>query len=378
MTRHSQVYLREEDISIHVPNSLGKPEIPIEIRRKWQRLIDLLSRSYQLPASLVMKMTETTMKVFLSSRSEGNPYSRDAEDTLGHGLYCETVIGRNESLEVPDAREISAWTDNPDIRLGMISYLGFPLRWPDGAVFGTICSLDSRKREYDDVFRDLIRTFKEIIELDLKRELELKAVSEDKRVLDHTLREIHHRIKNHFFMVSAYIQMQRMLRNESIDDLFNGIESRVKAIGLVHEKIYKSKNLNPDTAAYIDDLSRLVVTGITDAPIDIRLDVESVRLGKKLTNLGIVLVELITNSLKHGITKIPDPRISISIRCDEDAVRFVYSDNGIGFEGQTEDGLGTTILKGFARSVEGQINISGDDGFRAEILFTVRDDERFR
>ena len=73
-----------------------------------------------------------------------------------------------------------------------------------------------------------------------------------------------------------------------------------------------------------------------------------------------------------------DPGISILLQSEGDAVRFVYQDNGVGFETEPEDGPGTTILKGFARSVEGQLDISGSDGYRAEFLRTVKDDDRFK
>ena len=168
MATHSNVYLREEKKNVRVSNGLNNPEIPPAVRKKWQKLIDLLSKIFAVPASLIMQITDTDMQVFLSSQSADNPYVEGTEDSLGHGLYCETIIGRNAMLEIHDSLESPDWKDNPDVKLDMISYLGFPLRWPDGAVFGTISSLDSKKREYSHSFTELMKTFQEIVEMDLK------------------------------------------------------------------------------------------------------------------------------------------------------------------------------------------------------------------
>jgi signal transduction histidine kinase len=84
-------------------------------------------------------------------------------------LYCETVIGTQNKLVVPDALESSVWSiNNPDINLNMISYLGLPLNWPDGEVFGTVCFLDNKKNYYNKDYEDLLKQIKEHIENDLE------------------------------------------------------------------------------------------------------------------------------------------------------------------------------------------------------------------
>jgi diguanylate cyclase (GGDEF)-like protein/PAS domain S-box-containing protein len=60
------------------------------------------------------------------------------------------------------------WDHNPDIELGMISYLGLPLRWPGGEIFGTICILDTKHNSYSGVYRDLLERFRDSIQLHLE------------------------------------------------------------------------------------------------------------------------------------------------------------------------------------------------------------------
>lgn len=122
-------------------------EIPEDVVQRWQDAVDLLARLVGVPAALIMRAEPPYIEVFRASRSEGNPYQVGHREHLA-GLYCEQVIHTKERLLVPDARKEPEWAQNPDIKLGMVSYLGYPLLWPNGEVFGTICVLDTRENPY--------------------------------------------------------------------------------------------------------------------------------------------------------------------------------------------------------------------------------------
>jgi hypothetical protein len=111
--------------------------------QKWQEIIDLLAEVLHVPSALIMKVEPPNIRVFVCSESEENPYERDELACLSTGLYCETVMKTRRLLLVPNALVDQEWNANPDIKLGMISYMGVPVAWPDGEVFGTICVLGS-------------------------------------------------------------------------------------------------------------------------------------------------------------------------------------------------------------------------------------------
>ena len=112
-----------------------------------------------------MKIDLPDIKVFLSSESDGNPYEvGDSERLAGSGLYCEWVINHQSKLVVPNALESILWNKNPDIKLGMISYMGFPIHWPDGEVFGTTCVLDSKENPYNEGYSNALSLFARYIE----------------------------------------------------------------------------------------------------------------------------------------------------------------------------------------------------------------------
>ena len=103
--------------------SMNTLQVPPNIIQKWQEIVDLLAEVLSVPSALIMKVEPPNIRVFLRSASEGNPYHRDELASLNTGLYCETVMNTRRLLLVPDALSDREWNANPDIKLGMISYM---------------------------------------------------------------------------------------------------------------------------------------------------------------------------------------------------------------------------------------------------------------
>ena len=144
-------------------------EIPEATLENWQEIVDILSEIIGIPAGLIMRLTGSDIEVLVSSNSDGNPYHPgDKEHFWGSGLYCETVIKSQDLLLVPNALADVDWKDNPDVKIGMISYLGFPIQLPDGSPFGTICVLDNKENAYSVKFEKLMSRFRNILQSDLE------------------------------------------------------------------------------------------------------------------------------------------------------------------------------------------------------------------
>jgi len=157
-------------------------DIPDRKLSTWQRIADLLASSSGVPAALIMRAHPSEIEVFISSHSDGNPYKQNERAQLNSGLYCETVMSTGEPLLVPNALSDPVWDHNPDIELGMVFYLGFPLRWPSGETFGTICVLDRENNQKETNNRELMALLAKIIENDLEGFFE---VAELKQSLEH-------------------------------------------------------------------------------------------------------------------------------------------------------------------------------------------------
>jgi PAS domain S-box-containing protein len=204
---------------------LHNTRVPAEILQKWQEIVDLLADIVHVPSALIMRVEPPNIKVLVSSDSNGNPYEPDEAVSLNTGLYCETVMNTRQPLLVPDALQDEAWKSNPDIKLGMISYLGVPISWPDGAIFGTICVLDKKSNEYSELYLKLLLQWRSVLQADLRsiantqREIEQRDAKIrrlfDSNIIGITIRDLEGQI------LDANTEFLRMVGCDQ-DDLLSG------------------------------------------------------------------------------------------------------------------------------------------------------------
>ena len=145
--------------------------IPSDVLRKWQRIVDLLANIVHVPSAVVCKLEPpdyTYYRVVANSNSEGNPIPMDQTFSMDIGTFCETVIKNREPLLVANALEDDQWKSAPEIQVGLVSYLGFPVSCPDGRVFGTICVLDDKTNRYSDLYQELLMHCRDVLEGDLR------------------------------------------------------------------------------------------------------------------------------------------------------------------------------------------------------------------
>ena len=140
-------------------------QVPSEIVSKWQEIVDLLAEIVHVPSALIMRAEPPGIKVFISSSPKRKPCDVVSLDT---GFCCETVMKTRQSLLVPDAREDERWKLCPDSDLGLISYLGVPIAWPDGEIFGTLCVCDNKRNEYSGLYLKLMLLWRDVLQADLK------------------------------------------------------------------------------------------------------------------------------------------------------------------------------------------------------------------
>lgn len=149
-------------------NTLPDINIPDKMVQSWQETIDIMAKILNVPAGLIMRVHDAEIEVFVRSSNSENVYEKGEKAKLNTGLYCETVMDTQQPLIVPDAFADPLWDKNPDIELNMISYLGVPLMWPNGEVFGTVCVLDGKANSYSDLYLELVNQFKQSVQLGLK------------------------------------------------------------------------------------------------------------------------------------------------------------------------------------------------------------------
>lgn len=368
-----------KDLVLVPITSPEKPPITKDIEGKWQTLVDLMAKVLDVPSGLIMRLDESSIQVFTKSRQKENPYHEHEKANLSTGLYCETVVGKRNSLLVPDAREDPKWKDNPDVSLNMISYLGFPILWPDGEVFGTLCVLDNKKNKYSDLYIELMSQFKDVLEQDLKileERDDFKKQNLNKELL---LREVHHRVKNNFNILISFLRLKSRKKND-ITETLREIELKIKTFSMVHEKIFKEGDCTRlKLSDYVEELALSIIS--SHEPLKIELDVKVDDLMIDLAQvvpLGMLVNELMVNSLKHAFNGQPNPKIIIEIKKKKKNRLFMkYHDNGKGFpkgfNPEQKDTIGFQIIRSLTQEMRGDFSVVGEGGVTYDFSFRLPD-----
>lgn len=376
--KSASVKVRPLDDNVIIPISSDKPNVSNLVLEKWQHLVDLLTKIANVPSGLIMHIKPEDIEVFISSHTKGNPYDVGASEHLGKGLYCETVVGTRKMLKVPDAREDPIWEDNPDVPLSMYSYMGVPLAWPDGDIFGTICLLDSKENSYTKDLEDLIDHFKEVVELDLKILCDEKNLKTKNIQQELQLSEAHHRIKNHLMLLLSLVQLDKdELRDPSkIDSFVSALTSRIKSLALLHERLYKSQEYEGMLLGkYIKELGNNLIHNVAQRHIDFALSCDGIRVSPDaMTTVALVVNELITNSIKHAFNDVNNAKILVILRHDEKKWYMTYRDNGSGISDESfySDSLGQTLIRELPRQLDGVVKFRNENGAVFDFVFCYK------
>ena len=135
-------------------------------------------------------------------------------------------------------------------------------------------------------------------------------------------KEIHHRIKNNLQVISTLLYLESgNFTDESVIEAFRDSQHRVKSMALVHEKLYQSEDMvSVDFADYIRNLADYLLQSYSlgNGKISLKLDVENVFLGMDTAvPLGIIINELVSNSLKHAFSEGENGKIIICLKREE-------------------------------------------------------------
>ncbi len=207
---------------------------------------------------------------------------------------------------------------------------------------------------------------------------QLRTLLNEKEIL---LREVYHRVKNNFQVVSSLINLQLDgIEDPKARNAFVDSRNRIRSMALVHEKLYQSQDLSQiDFSHYISSLVQdlIVSFGLEPQTIALKIDVQNVSMSvEQAIPCGLIVNELVSNSLKHAF---PDfdknaGEIKISLHEEEDGyVVLSVHDNGVGMpkslDFQNTDSLGLFLVKILAvDQLQGMVELDMNSG----TIFTIR------
>lgn len=217
-------------------------------------------------------------------------------------------------------------------------------------------------------------------ELAVRRQAEdqIKASLKEKEVL---LKEIHHRVKNNLQIISSLLKLQSSyVQDQQILEMFRDSQSRIRSMALIHEKLYRSKDLSRiHFSEYVRDLinhlqrsysasSQGVQIQIPDRPIWLNIDIA--------VPCGLIINELVSNALKHAFPNSePDGIIEVDLTAQTGhQLTLIVRDNGVGFpEGlnfRNTESLGLELVCTLTEQLRGTIELKRGQGTCFEIQFT--------
>jgi PAS domain S-box-containing protein len=213
---------------------------------------------------------------------------------------------------------------------------------------------------------------------DRKRaEEQLKASLREKEVL---LKEIHHRVKNNLQIISSLLYLQaEEATEERSHQMFQESQDRIRAMALIHEQMYHSKDLvEVDFAGYIHNLATHLFRsyGVNSNAIALRVSVADVSVGLDTAiPCGLIVNELVSNCLKHAFPGGRTGDIYIELRAgSEGQIRLSVSDNGIGFppgvDFRNSSSLGLKLVNALVTQLKGRITLRNTGRTEFEIALT--------
>ncbi|MBC7827590.1 MAG: hypothetical protein H7122_07585 [Chitinophagaceae bacterium] len=192
------------------------------------------------------------------------------------------------------------------------------------------------------------------------------------------LKEIHHRVKNNLQVVMSLLNSQAAsLEDEAALSAIQESQHRVQAMALIHQKLYQAESVaRIPMPSYIDE----VVSYLHDSydlpqPIRFNLSVEPIELDvTQAVPLGLIINEAITNAFKYAFPNGRTGTVSLSLQqLTISTYKLTIKDDGVGlpknYDPSRSRSLGMTLMHGFSRQLNGELNIISPPGMTINLVF---------
>ena len=208
-----------------------------------------------------------------------------------------------------------------------------------------------------------------------KTEKKLKSSLKEKEVL---LKEVHHRVKNNLQIMSSLLRLQSSnLKSDEIKNIFIESENRIKAMAIVHNKLYDSHSYDRiDFEEYLKTLTTnlFLSLGVRTSTITIQSKIREKHFNiDTAIPLGLIINELVSNALKYAFPHNKKGTISITLDKKEDSFILTVQDDGIGIQGQLDPSkkptLGMTLVNLLSAQIDGKLESDFSNGTTHKIYF---------
>lgn len=191
------------------------------------------------------------------------------------------------------------------------------------------------------------------------------------------LQEVHHRVKNNMSTISGLLNIEsETAKNFPIKNILQDSAGRVRSMMVLYDKLYRSENKESiSVKEYFPQLiSEIIRLFPLHETVEVETTIDDIILdAKPLSSLGILINELITNTMKYAFNKFENSKIRITIKKMNDYILLIYSDNGIGIPDyisfENPNGFGLQLIKMLVKQIKGSIILERKNGTQYTIQF---------
>jgi two-component sensor histidine kinase len=190
--------------------------------------------------------------------------------------------------------------------------------------------------------------------------------------------EIHHRVKNNLQFMLAMIEMQiNTTKNKTNKNVLKDTSRRINAMTLVHDMLYNKEKIERiSVKAYVLELVQKINEMVNDNNFKIEFDIQIDEVNFNISDcvsIGMITSELLSNAIKYAFKNTKNPRIAVDLKYDTTTQNIIYTikDNGIGFEKDTNPGLGLRLIDIFSRQLNGTYNFESQNGTSFNFQFNI-------
>jgi PAS domain S-box-containing protein len=331
--KYIRLYEQLDSILDHIPGLVFYKDD----KNNFIRVNEVMAKSY----GLGKRELENKNLRELHGEAVAEGYFRDDLAVIASG---EARVGIEEPWETPAG-------------LRWVSTSKIPFKDEKGDIIGVIgISMDiTERRKADEEIRSLLR---------------------DKEIL---LKEVHHRVKNNIATIIGLLSMQANSTDEptaaaAIEDA----ERRLLSMEMLYDKLYRSASYDRISAReYLPSLIRQIMDNFPEAEsVELEIDIDDFHLEiGRMSNLGIIINEVITNSMKYALAGNESPRVSIRAIAGDGKVELSMADNGGGIpEGvdfSNSSGFGLLLLREITKQLGGALAIDRKGGTRITLTFGI-------
>lgn len=211
------------------------------------------------------------------------------------------------------------------------------------------------------VNKGVVETFISVASVALQRKRTEDLVIRSLREKEVMLKEIHHRVKNNLQIVSSLLELQAFqISDPDTKLLFEDSQARVRSMALVHERIYKSQDLaNINYREYLEELIQYLFESFQTDNVKHHISAENIMMSiDAAVPVGIIINELVTNSLKYAFPGGQEGTVSIVLKQNNDLITLIIEDNGIGLPKHIRVGKHPTLGLELVNALTLQLNAS--------------------